>query len=186
MATLSGRSWVSQFPNSASVDDLVEPFRANVKNFLAALQAAGATVSISATLRPPERAYLMHFSYKIAKGGLDPSSVPAKAGVGINWVWTDAKGKPDVAASRKAANEMVAAYGIVYAPALTSRHSEGKAIDVDISWTGALTIVKADKSSVTIKSDPKTGGNSDLQAVGAGYGVIKLATDPPHWSSDGH
>jgi len=25
-----------------------------------------------------------------------------------------------------------------------------------------------------------------LQEVGAGYGVIKLKSDPPHWSSDGH
>jgi hypothetical protein len=168
------------------VEDLVEPFRTSVKSYLAALKAAGATVSISATLRPPERAFLMHYSYLVAKAGMDPSTVPAKTGVDINWVWTDANGKPDVLASRKAANDMVAGYGIVYAPALTSRHSEGKAIDMDISWAGDLTIAKADKTSVTIKSNPKTGANADLQAVGATYGVIKLATDPPHWSSDGH
>lgn len=186
MATLSGGSWVSKYPNSTSVDDLVEPFRTNVKNFLAALATAGTAVSIGSTLRPPERAYLMHYSYKVAKGGLDPSAVPAKAGVDINWVYTDAKGKPDIAASRKAANDMVSGYGIVYAPALTSRHTEGKAIDMDISWSGKLTIVKSDKTSVTIKTDTKSGANAELQTVGASYGVIKLATDPPHWSSDGH
>ncbi len=186
MATLSGSGWVKKFPNSANLDDLADPFRGNVKDFLAALRAAGATVSISATLRPPERAYLMHYSYKIAKGGLDPSTVPAQAGVDINWVWTDPKGKADVPASRKAANDMVLGYGIVYAPALGSRHSEGKAIDMDIWWSNDLSIAKADKTLVAIKSNPKTGANTDLQAVGATYGVLKLATDPPHWSLDGH
>ncbi|HEX4810477.1 MAG TPA: hypothetical protein VH325_16180 [Bryobacteraceae bacterium] len=186
MPTLSGSSWVNQFPNSSSPDDLTEPFRANAKNFLAALNTAGASVSISSTLRPAKRAFLMHYSYKIAKSGLDPSAAPAMAGVDINWVHTGANGKPDITASRKAANDMVSGYGIVYAPALTSRHTEGKAIDMDISWSGELTIAKADGKSVTIKSSPRTGANTDLQTVGASYGVHKLATDPPHWSSDGH
>ena len=186
MATLSGSDWVDKFPNSANVDDLAQPFRGNVKNFLAALQAGGATISISATLRPSERAYLMHYSYRIAKAGLDPSTVPAEAGVDINWVWTDPKGRVDVPASRKAANDMVVGYGIVYAPALTSRHSEGKAIDMGIWWSGDLVIANANKTSFTIKSNPKTGANTDLQAVGATYGVLKPVTDPPHWSSDGH
>jgi hypothetical protein len=102
-------------------------------------------------------------------------------------VHSNDKGVTDVAATRKAANEMVAGYEIVYAPALTSRHTERKAIDMDISWVGDLTILKADgKTSVTIKSKVRTGDNAELQAVGASYGVIKLKTDPPHWSSDGH
>jgi len=51
---------------------------------------------------------------------------------------------------------------------------------------GDLTIDKADGKSTTIKSNPRTGDNADLQTVGAAYGVNKLASDPPHWSSDGH
>ena len=186
MAELSGSNWINKFPNSTNLDDLVDPFRTNAKNFVAALPSAGATVSVSATLRPPERAFLMHYAYKIAKAGLDPSSVPTKAKVDINWLWLDKKGKADVPASRKAASEMVSGYGIVYAPALITRHSEGKAIDMNISWCGDLTIGQSDKALVVVKSNPKTGLNSDLQAVGATYNVIKLATDPPHWSSDGH
>jgi hypothetical protein len=27
---------------------------------------------------------------------------------------------------------------------------------------------------------------TDLHALGATYGVIKLVSDPPHWSDDGH
>ena len=186
MATLSGADWCSKFPNSTSVEDLKEPFRTAAKNFLAALNKAGATVTISATYRPPERAYLMHYSFLIGKNGLDPSTVPAMTGVDINWVHTDAKGNKDIKASRQAANDMVAGYDIVYTPVLTSRHTEGKAIDMDISWGADLTIDGSDGKSTTIKSQPRTGANTDLQSVGAGYGVHKLATDPPHWSSDGH
>jgi hypothetical protein len=28
--------------------------------------------------------------------------------------------------------------------------------------------------------------SANLHAVGASYGVHKLASDPPHWSTDGH
>lgn len=177
---------MSQFPNSTSIDDLKDPFRGAVKKFVAALNKAGATVSIGATYRPPERAYLMHYSFLIGKNGADPTKVPAMAGVDIDWVHRDAKGNADIKASRAAANEMVSGYEIVYAPALTSRHTEGKAIDMDISWGGDLTIDQADGKSTTIKSSPRTGDNADLQTVGAAYGVNKLASDPPHWSSDGH
>ena len=52
--SLSGPQWVSQFRESTSTDDLVDPFRGNVNRFLAALSTAGATVSIATTLRPPE------------------------------------------------------------------------------------------------------------------------------------
>jgi len=186
MATLSDASWCDQFPGSSSVDDLVDPFKTNVNNFLAALNKAKASVSIQATYRPPERAFLMHYSYLVSNGTVAPSAVPKMNGVDIDWVHKDAKGNVDLEASKKAASDMVAKYEIAYAPALASRHTEKKAIDMDISWGGDLTIDKVDKTSTTIKSNPRTGDNTDLQAVGKGYGVIKLATDPPHWSSDGH
>jgi hypothetical protein len=81
---------------------------------------------------------------------------------------------------------MVSAYDIAYEPALKSRHTEGLAIDMDIKWSGELKIKDVKGKDVVIKSSPKDGGNKDLQAVGADYGVIKLKSDPPHWSSDGH
>lgn len=55
----SGRQWVSRFMPSRNVSDLREPFRTNVTSFLAALRAAGVTVTINTTLRPPQRSYLM-------------------------------------------------------------------------------------------------------------------------------
>src|SRR5579863_2478623 len=117
---LSGASWVQKFPNSTSVDDLADPFKGNVRKFLAALQKADAMVSINATLRPKERAYLMHWSFKIAQG-TDPETVPAMTGVDIEWVHRDAKGNKNLAASKTAAAMMVSGYDIAFEPALTSR-----------------------------------------------------------------
>ena len=174
---ISGPDWVSQFPQSKSVDDLAEPFRDNVNRFLSALSDAGAAVSIAATLRPPERAYLMHYSFLIARGGADPSGVPAMPGVDIQWAHDEAK---------SAAEAMVRGYDIVFQPVLASRHTQGLAIDMDITWQGSLTIADAQGVTTTIASLPRSGGNGALQAVGNSYGVKKLATDPPHWSSDGH
>jgi hypothetical protein len=183
---LSGPVWVSQFPTSKSPDTLVEPFKANVKKFLAALKNGGATVSIADTLRPPERAYLMHFAFAIARESVDPATVPAKAGVDIQWVHPASPGVSSAKASKDAAEQMVQAYGIAFKPALNSRHTEGKAIDMSIAWIGDLVIAKADGTSITVTSAPRTGDNSSLQQVGASYNVIKLVSDPPHWSTDGH
>lgn len=183
---VSGPQWTNQFPASSSTNDLTEPFRSNVNRFVTALNNAGANVSINETLRPPERAYLMHYSFRIAREALDPASVPAMAGVDIQWVHLDANGNADSAASRNAAEQMVQAYGIVFRPALTSRHTEGRAIDVDISWQATLAISNAGGTQVSITTTPRNGSNAALQVVGASYGVRKLATDPPHWSSDGH
>ncbi len=185
--SLSGPLWVSQFPDTASTDDLEQPFRGNVTRFIAALTAAKASVSINTTLRPPQRAYLMHYAFCIARENLDPGTVPAMAGVDIQWTHSGANGAPDLAASKAAAEQMVQAYGIVFMPVLNSRHTEGKAIDMDITWQGHLTIANAAGAQVAIANQPRTGaGNTTLQGVGATYGVRKLASDPPHWSSDGH
>lgn len=181
----SGKEWVGKFPTSRSLSDLKGGFASAAKKFLAAITKAGAKVKISATYRPPERAYLMHYSFLIAKG-LDPTKVPALAGVDIDWTHKDKAGKADPKEALKAAKEMVSAYGIAYKPALKSRHTQGLAIDMDISWSDQLSIEDAKSKTVEIKSNPRSGGNKELQDIGAGYGVVKLASDPPHWSSDGH
>jgi hypothetical protein len=185
--TLSGSQWVSQFQTSTSIEDLTDPFRGDVRRFVAALRQAQASVVISDTLRRPERAYLMHFAFAIARETLDPNAVPLMAGVDIQWAHPDAQGQPDLAASRSAAEQMVQGYGIVFKPALTSRHTEGKAIDMTITWLNNLVIADGTGTTVTISSSPRDGaGNADLHQVGSSYGLIKLLSDPPHWSSDGH
>jgi D-alanyl-D-alanine dipeptidase len=184
--SLSGLPWVNRYPTSSSTNSLVGTFQTNAESFISALRAAGATVTISATYRPPERAHLMHYAYRIANEGLAPSAVPAYPGVDIQWVHTDSLGNPDVPASRTAARAMVRGYGIVHRPSLTSRHTEGLAIDMNISWTGTLSIPLGNNQTRQITTTPRSGANTDLHAVGRGFGVIKLVTDPPHWSNDGH
>ena len=183
----SGPQWVERFPGSRDPGDCVEPFRSSLQAFLAALGQAGASVQISATFRPLERAYLMHWSWDIADNAVLPQDVPAMAGVPIAWLHTDPAGQPDVPKSRTAAKQMVSGFRLAARPALQSRHTEGRAVDMTIGWTGNLTIKNKDGSAVTITSTPKTGTNADLGRVGATYGVIKAVfDDDPHWSADGH
>jgi hypothetical protein len=180
--TPSGASWVSEFPDSKSTADLVSPFGGGVDSFIAAMTDAGTSVTIGTTLRPPKRAYLMYNAWRIAKAEVKAADVDPMDGVDIEWVHsTDAK-------SISAAQEMVDGYLIRAKPALNSRHTLGRAIDMTISWTGKLSIKNKDGTAVEITSSPRNGENSDLDAVGATYGVIKatFAGDPPHWSDNGH
>ena len=188
----SGRQWVARFPTSASVADCASPFRENLKAFIAAMDAAGASVNIAATLRPPQRAYLMHWCWCIVKQKVDPRSIPPIDGVPIAWAHLDGQGGYDAIASVAAAQDMVEAYGMQalnVAPALQSNHISGTAVDMAISWPGTLSIARRDGVVVHIDSQPRTGMNPDLKAVGATYGVLKFvggASDMPHWSADGH
>ncbi len=179
----SGAAWYyaneKKYADNHSVGDLDSGFGKNVKDFIAALEAAGAKVVVGSTFRPAGRAYVMHWCYLIAKGSVKPSAVPKLAGVDIQW------DHGDDAASKKAAQEMVERFHIVYEPALTSRHTEGKAIDMTITWSGELKIKNKKGEEVTIKSSPRNGQNTELHEVGKSYGVIKLVKDHPHWSSDG-
>ncbi len=183
---LSGPVWVPRFPTSKSTSTLIDGFRQGCDAFIGALKDAGANVRISATLRPPERAYLMHWAFVINAHEVDPDDAPPMAGVDIEWVHRKANGSQDIASGRAAAAAMVSGYGIVHRPSLTSLHSFGKAIDMTITWTGDLKIAQKNGSQKTISSLPRNGLNHELWKVGGGYGVIKLATDPPHWSSTGH
>jgi len=175
---LSGPAWVECFPASRDVDDLAEPFRSNVKSFLSALAAAGASVSIANTYRPKERAYLMHYSAAIARKEVPPEKVPAMDGVMIEWV------HPTKDASIRAAAAMARAYDIVYPPALSSNHTRRRAIDMRISSIVGKSVAKADGTQVVIQKHADI--DSDLFAVGASYNVFKLVSDKPHWSDDGH
>ena len=170
----SGPQWVNRFPNSSSISDLTPAFSASVNSFIQAIRNAGGSVRVSATYRPEERAYLMHYSWKIAREGMDPALVPEKDKVNIDWTH---KGNHDAAVA--AAAEMVNGYEIVFRPALTSRHIQKRAIDMTI--TGIINKSMNNSAGVQILITSQ----SVLYEVGATYGVYKLVTDPPHWSDDG-
>jgi peptidoglycan hydrolase-like protein with peptidoglycan-binding domain len=176
---LSGPEWVSQFPFSDSLDDLGFPFRTYMKEFEAALKAAGAKIEISNTYRPPERAYIMHYCVRIANRWNNAADVPSFPGVDIDWVhYTNEL-------SVWWADKMAVAYDIAYPPALRSNHTIGRAIDWYIEWEGTLKIKDLTGRIVEIGAPRNSFDNSDLWDVGATYGVYKLPSDPPHWSVDG-
>lgn len=180
---LSGAAWwhahQARFPNSAAIADLAEPFRTRAAAFVGALREAGARVAIASTRRNAVRAKLMAYSWRIASAALDPGAVPAIPGVAIRW------DHGDDTRSRRAAQEMVALFGIAYPPALTSRHIAGRAIDMTINWSGTLALVDAVGARHRLEAPRSGAGNTALHAIGAGYGVHKLLSDPPHWSDDG-
>jgi hypothetical protein len=164
-------------------------------------------VQINATFRPAQRAYMMHYCWLINRNRISPADVPRYQPIGnqtaqvdIDWVHRDPKGKPDLAASRRAALQMVNGFGIAnlrVAPALNSNHVNKRAIDMDISWRGNVEIADVDGNTVLIDTLPRDGTNRRLIEVGAAYGVYHLGLvngvlnqqtvnrDRPHWSDDG-
>jgi hypothetical protein len=182
---LSGPAWVARFPDAGGTDALAPGFRSGCEKFISAMRNAGADVHISSTRRPAERAYLMHYCWRIHKGTLSPKNVPGKTGVNIEWVHRKTGGSIDLPASGQAAAAMVQGYDIAFQPALDSRHVQGRAIDMSIDWNGTLRVVDEDGATVEISSAPRNGFNLALRRVGKSYGVIKHPSDPPHWSTDG-
>lgn len=187
--TLSGKFWVTwanvHAKSSESVDDLVDPFKANAKAFIKALEDAGAKLKVKSTRRDAKRAYLFHWSWLIALDKDKPSAAAVLPGVDIEWDHGDA------AKSKAGAQEMVDGFGLAVppkskvAPSLTSNHIAGKAIDMEVTWTGELKVEKKDGTVVTVPYTANPNHNPKLHAVGESYGVRKLKTDAPHWSHDG-
>jgi hypothetical protein len=133
----------------------------------------------------------MHWSWLIVKRNLDPALVPAMDGVAINWMHEDVEGNYSRQLSLAAARAMVEGFGIQrlgVAPALQSRHTLGRGIDMNIRWSGELTVPDADGNIVHIMTSPRSGLNVQLRRVGESYGVIKYnraGRDDPHWSDNG-
>lgn len=186
MATsnLSGKDWwranQARYPNSREVDDLEPGFRSRVEAFLGSLRYAGASVVVNATRRNPIRAHLMHYSWRVAYGEVDPKDVPKLTGLDIEWDHGAIDG------SRQAAKEMVNLFGMAHIASLTSNHIRGKAIDMNISWKGILVLSRPVPLLTKIENLPRTGQNRELHETGSTvFGVRKLVSDPPHWSHNG-
>jgi hypothetical protein len=189
MPTKSGKYWVTWAKasalNSSSVDVLESGFKANVKEFIKALEDAGAKVNVSATKRSDKRAYLFHWSWKISQGKC--KAVDAKKMIGVDIEWNHG----DEVKSKAGALEMVSGFGLavpprsINPPSLTSNHILGKAIDMTITWTGKINVKKKDGTAVDITYTSSVNSNTGLHSVGESYGVKKLKTDAPHWSFNG-
>lgn len=185
----SGKYWVAwaniNAKNSDKIDDLEPDFRKKVEAFVKALKDAGATVAISATQRSDKRAYLFHWCWKIGLRKAKPSEATAKPGVPIAW------NHGSLQKSIEGAKEMISGFDLavppksLVAPSLRSNHIPGKAIDMDITWTGALKVKKKDGALVEVPYVSDANTNVKLHQVGASYGVKKLTRDKPHWSYNG-
>ncbi len=201
----SGKWWTASktdpFPGSKVVDDLDYPFRGNVQLFLDALRGAGVnpetstnvknSYRISATKRPPQRAYLMYHAKAIVEKTIKPGVVPRykvdtkkfptwnpndpyyATLVDICWEHKNPDGTPDVSASLQAAKVMSDTYKVGNNPvAQDSNHIPGHAIDIKIRWTGNLTVTCGPEATagticdnagkiVTITTTPRTGGDKE-------------------------
>ncbi len=186
----SGVFWVtwanSNAKDSDKIEDLEAPFKEKAAAFIKALEDAGAVVTISATKRSARSAYLFHWAWKISLGQCKPTDPGVMSGVDIRW------DHGDDAKSKAAAREMVQGFGLVVPPAstnppsLTSKHISGEAIDMNIVWAGVIKVKKKDGTEQQVVFANNANLNTNLHIVGASYGVKKLKTDAPHWSSDGH
>ena len=144
--------WTKHFRADNRIVALNQPFRGKVARFVAALRAAGATVTITNVYRPQPRAYLMHYAWRVAYGRgngryshLDPPAVPKYNGsekVPICWSIPGLNGAYSRQLSIKAARELTTAYGIVagHGAAYPTNHSGRTALDMNISWSGNLRV----------------------------------------------
>jgi hypothetical protein len=160
--TPAGVWWCSQFPGSDRIAALASPFRECVDAFVKDLRGRGCTVEITATLRPPERAWLMYWVWMIVRERFRLDDIPVHPGIPIVWTLSGAI-------------DMFLCYGLVHKPAEPpdpekpgsgSRHLYGLAVDMHVgNWMVA---------------------DEELVKLGASFGVHKLAGDAVHWSIDGH
>jgi len=117
----------------------------------------------------------------IGGSGQDPASVPPMVGVNLDWTCGH-----NLAAAKTAAKAMMAKFEIQFPAVLVCRHTQRRAVDMTIGWQGTLAITDFDGNAHNIASGPRDGSNPELIAVGKSFGVIKLVSDPSHWSDDGH
>jgi hypothetical protein len=177
---LSGLVWVDRFPRSTLLDDLRPSFRSGATRMVGSLRAGGADVEITSTLRPAQRAYLMHFSKAIHEG-MSPAAVPKRFDVPIQWV------HPKKSDSVAAATAMFNAYGIRGPVALNSNHIVGHAIDMFITFSGSPTIRDGSGKAVRL-TGPNDPDNASVVRLGRTFGVIRgsgISGDPEHWSING-
>jgi len=175
MPTRSGRYWVTwantHARNSTRLADLAMPFRQNVEDFISALNTAGAQVTVTATRRNADRAYLFHWAWLISQGQGAAANAPGSPNVDIEWDHGDA------ALSRAGAQEMVDGFGLavppqsVNAPSLTSNHIAGRAVDMVITWQGTIQVAQRDGNMVAVTYMQNPNANTELHQVGASYGV---------------
>jgi hypothetical protein len=183
---VSGKAWCSRFLGNNTLAGLNADFRPKATRFVGALRAAGVGVKINAVFRPNERSYLMYWAFMICRG-TDPTTVPPWPNVPIDWTHRGADGKPNLAAAKRAAEDMCKGYSIKPHKATQkvgqptrSRHNYGAAVDMDLGAYVGKVVKDADGTDVKVKDF------STLVAIGKSYGVKYYPKENMHWSDTGH
>lgn len=171
----SGAEWTERYPESIDIDDLDDKLGVGVENFINVVEQAGADVEIIRTLVPPERAYLMHWAYRIAKEGFDPDLVPYMEGVDIRWSHDD----PNL--SRQAAWAMVNTFAISNLkepPPLVSPYTLGQVISMRVRWFSPLTVNRHQDDEYIIEDFPFDATNPLILMLAQKHDLEYLYTVP--------
>jgi hypothetical protein len=145
MGIKSGSFWITwanaNAQPSTDVNDLAEPFKTNVKDFIRAMTDAGvAYPEITTARRSAKRAYLFHWCWLSGLGKV--KAADAKPMLGVDIEWDHGKDADSIAGAK----EMIAGFGLAVppkstnAPALDSKHINGTAIDMTFTWKGSVTV----------------------------------------------
>ncbi|HWN66614.1 MAG TPA: pesticin C-terminus-like muramidase [Haliangium sp.] len=183
----SGAQWVrianaNGWSNTTAFSALDASWGPRAEAFVNGLRAAGASVRITAGLRHPNRAFLMHYAWGVAHGQYTPAQANAACrGRGIDIQWDHG----NAAASRAAAQALVSAFGLVHQASITSNHVRGLAIDMEISGLPASITFNGQTYS-TRRGASGSAAASSVAPIGRANGVIWFgAGDYVHWSQNG-
>jgi hypothetical protein len=181
----SGKDWRSVYPCSASISSLNPAFGSSLNRFL---NATGAPCYIILeTWRSEERNWLMYYSWKIAKEGLDPAAVPQNDKIYINWF------HEDLNSSVNAAAEMVKYFKLDVRPGTKNYHVTRNAVDMFVFWSATESSPKiiydyyGNKYPFTKSKSCSEPPDANLKKIAASYGVrypgyvIKGTEDVVHW-----
>lgn len=182
----SGAEWVgiansSGWSNTTDFSALDTTWGPKAQTFVEGLRASGASVTVTAGLRHPKRAALMHYAWSVANGGsVEAANADCRArGISIDWDHGSAS------KSKAAANALKNAFGLAHDASLTSNHIKGLAVDLQISNVpGSLTV-----GGKQYRAGKRSGGQMDeskVDHIGRDLGVVWFgAGDWVHWSVNG-
>lgn len=183
----SGANWVqianaNGWSNTTAFSALDASWGPRAEAFVTGLRGAGAQVTITAGLRHPNRAFLMHYAWGVSHGQYTPAQANAACrGRGIDIEWDHGS----AAASRAAAQALVSAFGLVHQASITSNHVRGLAIDMNISGLPASITLNGQTYS-TRRGASGSAAAASVAPIGRDMGVIWFgAGDPVHWSQNG-
>lgn len=202
-----GPEWTMRFRNPSETDELLvalhearpeQTFPSRLAALLVQLEAQGAEVYLTSTVRSRERGYLMWGAFALSRAATDEALEVALAtvldrneawGLDVPIQWSHPDGP---AATREAARVMADTYDVVYATEKGARYSNHYAGDAaDLVATGlprSLSLLAPDGAQATFDlSGPEQARDLSLTPevvawVEEHFEVVKLRSDYPHWS----